>query len=262
MNIVPKDDRVLRLQEIVGRMPQAELETFHYFADGMYARVLPRKEGTLIVGKVHKREHFYIVAKGSVKVFGNGEDEAKVYTSGTVIVSRPGTKRAVYALEDSICMTVHRTEKTDIDEIERELIEEDTTATFDAHNRIKDREDYERILIETGFTAEQRKAISENTSDQIPMPPRCDCYVSESEISGLGLFAAREFTTGETIVPARIGVFRTPAGRYTNHSARPNAKMVCEGNDIHVVATDLIDNGQEITVDYRQAKAEAEKCPG
>jgi hypothetical protein len=111
------------------QLPQAHLETFHYFADGMYARVLPRPAGTLIVGKVHKKEHFYIVCKGKVQI------EQDVYEAGTILVSKPGTKRAVLALEDSICMTVHRTNKHNLDKIERELVEPDKTALFDARNK-------------------------------------------------------------------------------------------------------------------------------
>jgi hypothetical protein len=116
-------------------MPQAELDTFHFFADGMYARVLPRPAGTLIVGKVHKREHFYIVTKGSVQVVT--DEGTRVYSAGDVVVSRPGTKRAVLALEDSICMTVHRTNKHNLDKIEKELIVPDKTALFDATNKVR-----------------------------------------------------------------------------------------------------------------------------
>ena len=63
--------KVLRLQAEMANLPQAELETRHYFADGMYARVLLRHAGTLIVGKIHKREHFYIITKGRVLVSGD-----------------------------------------------------------------------------------------------------------------------------------------------------------------------------------------------
>jgi len=123
---------VVRLQEVLRDFPQAHLETYHYFADGMYARVLPRVAGTLIVGKVHKKEHFYIVAKGRVQI------EQDVYEAGTVLVSKPRTKRAVLALEDSICMTVHRTNKKNLDKMEKELVEPDATALFDARNKPKE----------------------------------------------------------------------------------------------------------------------------
>jgi hypothetical protein len=116
-------------------LPQAELETRHYFADGMYCRELRRPAGCTIVGKVHKREHFYIVLSGEVTVVGDGWRER--IKAPRILVSTPGTKRAVYAHVDSICITVHRTDSHDLDEIERELVEEDPTALFDAHNRVK-----------------------------------------------------------------------------------------------------------------------------
>lgn len=115
----------------------ASIKMSHFHADGMYCRVAFRKAGVTIVGKVHKREHFYIVSKGAVMVT-NGDDEPQTHMAGTVVVSQPGTKRAVFALEDSICMTIHRTDKTDLDEIEEELIEPDALALFDAHNRLKE----------------------------------------------------------------------------------------------------------------------------
>jgi quercetin dioxygenase-like cupin family protein len=247
--------RVWNLQEEVAKLPQVELPTEHFFADGMYARSVKRPAGTVIVGKVHKREHFYIVTKGKVSVFSG--TTTKVYESGDIVVSQPGTKRAVYALEDSICMTVHRTDKTDIEEIEKELVEEDSSALFDSLNRLKDREDYLRVLEETGFTAEERRRISENPLDQIPMPEGFSVTVKPSPIEGLGVFSNKDFKQGELIAPARIGAKRTPAGRYTNHSMTPNAEA-----EIYLVAKENIKSGEEITLNYRQAKAEAEKCPG
>ena len=127
--------KVIRLEDAMREMPQAQLVTEHYFADGMYCRLVARPAGCLIVGKVHRKEHFYIVAKGRVEVVM--EDGPKVLEAGTVLVSKPGTKRAVLALEDSICMTVHRTNKKNLDKIERELIEEDAGALFDARNELR-----------------------------------------------------------------------------------------------------------------------------
>lgn len=132
MNEITTRKAVEALQSEMLKMPQLELDTDHYFADGMYARVVHRPAGALIVGKVHKREHFYIVAKGRVQV------GREVYDAGTVLVSQPGTKRAVLALEDSICLTVHRTAKKNLDKIERELVETDDSALFDSRNKLKE----------------------------------------------------------------------------------------------------------------------------
>lgn len=133
MELLP--DKVVQLEATMREMPQVELETFHYWADGMYARVVPRSAGTVIVGKIHKREHFYICTKGKVQVYM--ENEVKTLEAGTVVVSKPGTKRAVVALEDSICMTVHRTNKRNLEKIEKELIYPDTQALFDASNNLR-----------------------------------------------------------------------------------------------------------------------------
>lgn len=128
--------KVFALQKAMMDLPQVELETEHYFADGMYARVIAREKDTVIVGKVHKREHFYIVMMGGVRV--TTDEGVKDIWAPAVIVSKPGTKRAVLALEDSVCMTVHRTDKTELDEIEEELIEPDPLALFDSWNKPKE----------------------------------------------------------------------------------------------------------------------------
>ena len=127
---------IFRLQKSLREMPQLELPTSHHFADGMYARVVSRPAGTLIVGRIHKKEHFYVVAAGRVAVT-DGEGKAVEYPCGTVLVSKPGTKRAVLALEDSVCLTVHRTDKTTPEEIEAEVVEAEENALFDARNQLR-----------------------------------------------------------------------------------------------------------------------------
>lgn len=131
---VPTREGIEALQATMSQMPQVTLETKHYFADGMYCREVFRPSGCTIVGKVHKKEHLYIVASGEVTIVGDGYRETVV--GPKVFVSKPGTKRAVYAHTDAVCMTVHRTDQTDLDEIEKEIIEPDEKALFDASNRL------------------------------------------------------------------------------------------------------------------------------
>jgi hypothetical protein len=56
---------------------------------------------------------------------------------GDVIESQPGTKRIILALTDAIAINVHKTDKTDLDEIEAELLEPEPAALFDASNNLK-----------------------------------------------------------------------------------------------------------------------------
>ena len=128
-------EQVERLQKEMALMPQAELTTEHHFSLGMYMRKVFRPAGTLIVGKVHKEPHFFLCAKGEIIAWT--ESGMKRLQAGDVVESKPGTKRVTLAVTDAIGITIHRTDKTDLDEIEAELIEPDTTALFDANNDIK-----------------------------------------------------------------------------------------------------------------------------
>lgn len=102
----------------------------------MYCREVIRQAGTLVVGAVHKKEHFYVVVSGTVSIT-DGNSEAKEITGPRILVSQPGTKRAVYAHTDAVCLTIHRTEKTDLAEVEAELVEEDPTSYYLTGNTLK-----------------------------------------------------------------------------------------------------------------------------
>lgn len=132
---IPSMEEIKRLEAEMKLMPQAELETEHYFADGMYCRKLTRPKDTVIVGKVHKKEHFFLCAKGEIIAWT--ENGMRKLQAGDVIVSKPGTKRVTLALTDAIGITFHRTDNTDLDDIEKEIIEEDSTALFDSSNKLK-----------------------------------------------------------------------------------------------------------------------------
>ena len=129
-------EQIDRLQSEMVKMPQAELLTEHFFSPGMYCRRVYRSAGTLIVGKVHKEPHFFLCAKGEIIAWT--ENGMKKLQAGDLIESKAGTKRVTLAVTDAIGITIHRTDKTDLDEIESELIEPDDLALFDSSNQIKE----------------------------------------------------------------------------------------------------------------------------
>ena len=132
---IPTQEQILKLQAEMTCMPQVELKTEHYFSEGMYCRKLTRPAGTLIVGKVHLKDHFFMCAMGEIIAWT--ENGMKKLLPGDIIESKPGTKRVTFALSDAIGITVHKTDKTDLDEIEAELIEPDELALFDSSNKLK-----------------------------------------------------------------------------------------------------------------------------
>ncbi len=137
MNLVTQvsKEQIERLQTEMAAMPQAELVTEHSFSPGMYLRKVYRPAGTLIVGKVHKEPHFFLCAKGEIIAWT--ETGMRHLYAGDVVESKPGTKRVTLAVTDAIGITIHCTDKTNLDEIETELIEPDTAALFDSSNKLK-----------------------------------------------------------------------------------------------------------------------------
>lgn len=93
----------------------------HFFAPGSYAREITMPAGLVVVGKIHKHAHVNVISKGRVRVFTEGGGVQDLAAPCT-FVSQPGTKRAVLVVEDTVWTTVHVTDKTDLAEIEREVI--------------------------------------------------------------------------------------------------------------------------------------------
>jgi hypothetical protein len=89
------------------------------------------------------------------------------------------------------------------------------------------------------------------------MPEGFAVEVRRSPIDGLGVFVTHPFQAGEILAPARIGVKRTPVGRYTNHAKRPNCHMVVGPHCLVLVAMRSLQQGDEATVDYRDCRTAA-----
>ena len=131
--------KVEALQQELSKLPQYEPETKHYFHGGMYCREVFRHAGVLVVGAVHKKEHFYLIVSGTMQIT-DGEGNAQEVTGPHLFQSKPGTKRAVYAVTDTLCMTFHATEAKTVEEAETELVESDPDSMYSLGNQVKHEE--------------------------------------------------------------------------------------------------------------------------
>jgi len=132
----PSLDAIQKLQDEMVKMPQVEdMITEHYFNGGMYCRKLTRKAGTLIVGRTYKTDHFYMCVSGEIIAWS--ENGMVTLKAGDIIESKAGTKRVTLAVKDSIGITVHKTDKTDFDELEAELIEPEAGSMYNFDNSLK-----------------------------------------------------------------------------------------------------------------------------
>jgi hypothetical protein len=112
--------KVLEMESVMREEPQVECHLEHVFAPGLYARQIQMPAGALVVGKIHKHSHVNTISKGRCLVateFGYEE-----LVAPHTFVSKPGTKRAVLVLEDTVWTTYHPTEETDLERVEDHVI--------------------------------------------------------------------------------------------------------------------------------------------
>lgn len=117
----PSREAIERLEHKMRQMPQVEVPVEHTFGPGFYARTITIKEGTTLVGKVHKTEHIFMVVSGDITLV---TEEGKKRVQGPYqVVCKPGTKRAGYAHTDTVCTNIHITAETDLTALEQQLID-------------------------------------------------------------------------------------------------------------------------------------------
>lgn len=113
-------NKILRLEDAIRQLPELLFETRHHFGPGVYARELFIPAGGVITGKIHRHHHLNILAQGRITVVT--EDGAQTLQAPAILASPPGTKRAGYAHEDTVWITVHGTDETDLERLESEFI--------------------------------------------------------------------------------------------------------------------------------------------
>lgn len=117
-------EKIQFLESEMLKHPQVEVETSHFFPNGLYAREIFIKSGTLLTGKAHKEEHLNIISKGKIAVWT--EDGMKIVSAPCTMVSKAGIKRIGYAIEDTVWTTIHANfaNCVEIEKLEQELVEE------------------------------------------------------------------------------------------------------------------------------------------
>lgn len=109
----------------MARFPQVRLPLNHLFTPGLYIREVLLPAGTLLTSKIHMTEHPFFISRGRVLVWSGIEgEEPQLFGAPYTGVTKPGTRRVIYAYEDTIWSTCHAnpTNETDVTKIDREII--------------------------------------------------------------------------------------------------------------------------------------------
>ena len=78
----------------------------HTFADGIYVRQMDMKAGSAVVGAIHNHLHVWFLLTGHLAVAT--EDDVEEFISPCYVLAKPGSKRVIYAMEDSIFVNIHK----------------------------------------------------------------------------------------------------------------------------------------------------------
>jgi len=266
LNNMLSNDNIDSIIENTLDYPQAACPVRHIFGGGVYIREVSISAGVFSIGHIQTTKHMNHMIKGRV-IMLNEDGTTSEVVAPQIFEGKPGRKVGLI-LEDMVWHNIYPTNETDIETLESMFL--DKTGVWELDNKCKVdieylmnhsvRDDFNTMLSDLNVTAETVRQQSENEIDLIDFPSGCyKVKVSDSYIQGKGLFITSPVLPGEIIAPARIDGKRTPAGRFTNHSPTPNAKMVLLTNgDMDLVAIQDIDgcyggdHGEEVTVDYRQ----------
>lgn len=91
-----------------------------HFMPGVLMREMHLFAGLVVVGKRHAQQHFSIISCGRATV--TTEAGTQVIEGPCEFMSPAGTKRVLAVHEDMIWTTVHRTDATNIEDAEAELM--------------------------------------------------------------------------------------------------------------------------------------------
>lgn len=246
---------------------QAPCPVNHYFGPGIYIREVSMSAGVFAIGHRQTKEHVNIMLKGRVLMLQDDGSTVEM-VAPLMFTGKPGRKMG-YILEDVVWQNIYATEERDVQVLESMFLDkspawqdiEKQRLEAQRMEHVAARDDFQRVLNESGFTAHIVQQQSENPDDQCSMPQGSwKVKTGQSPIQGTGIFLTADAVAGEILGPARINGLRTPLGRYTNHSPKPNAKMVLlPSGYIYLVTLHEVKgcagglDGDEVTIDYRQA---------
>ena len=137
-------EKVISLEEKMACLPGSTgpeaYPLLHQFADGLYIRKVSVPKGHLVVTKIHKKAHPFFMLKGEVSVLTTNGVER--FTAPYYAVTKAGTKRVIYMHEDVEWVTVHATQDTDLEEIEKDPIAKD----YSELDQYLDKQDAARLV--------------------------------------------------------------------------------------------------------------------
>lgn len=222
---------------------QEDLDLNESIVNGMYVRKILIPAGTVLISKVWLEPYLDIMVSGDITVFT--EYGTKRLTGLNIMPGRKLRKRVGVSHEDTLWITVHRTDSIDVHELEDcmtcESVEEGVEVlSYEAEVS------YLGLLDQLGLTEPDVQ------KDMLTPVQSTGASVKESNLAGVGTFASKDHPVGDIIGFLTLNGVKTDYGRFTNHSPNPNTlARVHPNGDLVLVACKYVHSGEEFLVNYK-----------
>lgn len=123
----PKWGAIDKIEEYMVTKPRMYGELTERGTPGLYSRELLMPAGMLCTSRIHKTCHQFVVSEGAISVYNTFGDTQDLFTSGHHGITYPGTRRVLYAHEDTRWVTFHPTHRItpdffNLDNAEKQII--------------------------------------------------------------------------------------------------------------------------------------------
>lgn len=113
------------LERELVKLPVTEIPTNHKFIKnpGMYVREAFAPAGTLLTSRIHKTDHPFVMMCGEQSIL-EPDGQWRRVVAPFMGVTKSGSRRVVLVHSDTVMVSFHATEETDLDKVEAEIFED------------------------------------------------------------------------------------------------------------------------------------------
>lgn len=112
------------IEKEMALLPQITCPIDDLFTPNLYTRICNIPKGTFLTSEIHKTEHPFFIMAGRIQVVNVETNDAVIYEAPFIGVTKPNTRRMLYALEDTVWATCHVTQETDVEKIGEAILEQ------------------------------------------------------------------------------------------------------------------------------------------
>ncbi len=114
-------EKIARIEAMAAEFKPAFMDVIHTFGEGIYTRSGKIKSGEIIIGAKHRAANVFTITKGKIIVWDEFHG-TRMLVAPFSEMTKPGTQRLGYAVEDVEGCNILQTDKTTVLDVENEML--------------------------------------------------------------------------------------------------------------------------------------------